>query len=98
VNKLLRRGYLMVVSSEEYKRRRDDLETRISKMISEGGMAVEAHYFNDQSLADPQEESKKVEMAKKSMISEGGLGAAYYYNDTQEVHEVDIDEDDQLIN
>jgi len=53
----------MVVSSEEYKRRRDDLETRISKMISEGG-----------------------------------LGAAYYYNDTQGVHEVDIDKDNQLMN
>jgi len=71
----------MVISMQEQERRRDELEQRISKMISEGGMAVEAHYYNDQSLADSMDETKKVEMAEKKMISEGGLGAQYYYND-----------------
>lgn len=74
----------MVISSEEYKRRRDELEQRISKMISEGGMAVDAHYFHNQSLADSQNETKKVEMAEEKMVSEGGLGAQNYYNDNEE--------------
>lgn len=71
----------MVISMQELERRRDELERRKSKMISEGGMAVEAYYYNDQSLADGMDETKKVEMAEKKMISEGGLGEQYYYND-----------------
>jgi len=85
-------GDKMVISAKEYKRRRDDLEIRISKMISEGGMAIEAHYFHDESLADQQDESKKVAMAKEKMISEGGLGTEFSY------HAKDVNEDEKLMN
>ena len=85
-------GDKMVISAKEYKRRRDDLEIRISKMISEGGMAIEAHYFHDESLADPQE-SEKVAMAQEKMVSEGGLGAEYSYH-----HAKDDNEDEKLMN
>jgi len=87
----------MVISSEEYRRRRDELETRISKMISEGGMAVDANYFHDERILERQNNSEKIEMAKTKMISEGGLGAEYYYHD-KELHEVDVIEQDQPLN
>lgn len=88
----------MVVHSDEQNRRRDELEMRIAKMISEGGMAVDAHYFNDQSLADSQDEMEKVELAKTKMMDEGGLGSADYYNRTKDIHDVDVEKDNQLMN
>lgn len=88
----------MVISSEEYRRRRDELELRISKMISEGGMAVDAQYFHDQSLADSQDDIQKLKMAEKRMNREGGLDADLYDHDSNKQQKGDTEEDEQLMN
>src|SRR5690625_1201594 len=54
------------------------LELRISKMISEGGLGVEAHY-SIKDISDEQLNITNEEILVSKMINEGGLGAELYY-------------------
>jgi len=77
---------------------REELQLRISKMISEGGLGVEAYY--------PKEYETETELTKTTeevlaarMISEGGLGAEiYYYLNEKMTNPDSIEDTEQFVN
>lgn len=77
------------------KHREEDL--RISKMISEGGLGVQAYYYSDRVMNEKSLDEEII--AAKAMVDEGGLGAELYYNEEEKIAEIDVDnEEDGFIN